>query len=625
MEPPARSRAIPRQQLADARAWGLPQALRSVKVLLTQRERMGLALIVGLAPVAALSELGGVAGMLPFLAAISDPAAAASSSLGALLPRVLGHALPSEQVIVASGILACAILVVTNAIIVANSWLMLRFSWGLHHRLSTTLLGRYLNRPYESFLSENTSQLASNLMVQVRLSTEGVLVPMVTAFGRVVATLALLLLLGLMEPRLALAALLLVTSVYYFFYSGIARKKLSELGKRRVPTEHALGRIVSEAFGGIKEMKLRHSEQACVDAYSPLARALAHDNAITMLIAIAPRYIVETIAFGAVVIVTLVVSWADHASGRLLPLLGMFGFAGYRLMPSMQQIFSCLVTIRANLPALERIADDLVEHDAPLAEVVRPEAGDPIVPQRAVELRDVTFRYPGREAPALDGFSLVLKANSTTGIVGRSGAGKTTALDVLLGLLRPASGELLIDDRPIDPTQLERWQRVIGYVPQHIYLSDASIAQNVAFGVPLEQIDRARVEEACRSAQLHDFVAELPEGYDTQVGERGVCISGGERQRVGIARALYRRPEVLVLDEATSALDGATEESVMQAIQQLAGEKTILIIAHRETTLRVCDVIYRIARGRAERVGSYADLLEEPVRRSAGAVRRRPA
>jgi ABC-type multidrug transport system fused ATPase/permease subunit len=292
-------------------------------------------------------------------------------------------------------------------------------------------------------------------------------------------------------------------------------------------------------------------------------------------------------------------------------------------MPAVQHVFASAVQIRTNLPAFDRVygdvrsrerADDAAgEQTEPLASAPR----EALAVQRAIELRDVTFRYPGASGPALEGFNLTLNAKATTGIVGSTGSGKTTVLDLLLGLLRPEAGALLVDGVRVEPEDLEAFQRSLGYVPQHIYLSDTSVARNVAFGVPEHQLDRARVEEACRIAQIHDFIMRaLPNGYDTPVGERGVRLSGGERQRIGIARALYRSPDVLILDEATSALDTATEEAVMQALEQFAGQKTIIMVAHRETTLRQCDVIYRISHGQLELVGSHAALLGQQSRPS---------
>ena len=635
---------VPRSGLRGARAErpvdapgsGVAAALLSAFRLLDGRDRLRLALLAALLPISALGEMAAVAAMLPFLGALTAPESLhAIPSSGLWLARL--GALQREGLVPLLGVVACLVLVATNTLIVVSNWLMLRFSSLLHQRIATTLLGCYLQRPYADFLSQNSASLASNLIVQAAQVTDGFVVPVLTAFGRGTAALTLLIFLGTTEPLLALVALGLIGGIYSVFYVWLARRKLRDVGIRRVRLNDARTQLISEAFGGIKDIKLSSAEQVFVDAYRPLARALSRDQAAALLIAVAPRYVVEAVAFGTVVLVALVAGGSASGHDRLVPLLGMFAFAGYRLMPAVQHVFASAVQIRSNLPAFERLAADVHAQrraeaalgPARVSDAMSAAASEAaLAPTRSIELRDVGFRYPGAELRALDGFNLLLNAKATTGIVGPTGSGKTTVLDLLLGLLRPEQGALLVDGVPLEAAELPRWQRALGYVPQHIHLSDTSVARNVAFGVPESEIDRARVERACRIAMLHDFITRaLPDGYDTRVGERGVRLSGGERQRIGIARALYRCPDVLVLDEATSALDPATEAEVMHALRQLAGQTTIIMVAHRESTLRECDVIYRITHGRVELVGSHADLMSsepKPPRR-AGSVPERDA
>jgi ABC-type multidrug transport system fused ATPase/permease subunit len=587
---------------------------RRIFRLLDSRERFHAVVLITVTPLAALGEMGAVAAMLPFLSVVVDPRAVAASPLNDLLTRFGGLA-ERQTLVLLLGTAAAVVLLLTNALIVASVWMMLRFSWNLHHRLSATLLARYLHKPYSYFLSKNSAGLAASLVGHVGQVTEGILVPALTVFGRGAASLALIGFLGVTEPLLALAALGLISGIYGVFYISLARRRLQELGTRRIKQNVAIGQLINEAFGGIKEIKLLHAEQAFSDAYRPLSQSLCRDRVLEILISVAPRYIVEAVAFGGIVLLTLAIG----RDGHTLPLLGTFAFAGYRLMPSIQHVFASLVQIRANLPALDSLESDLAAGPTAAGAEEAPSeaiAGEPISPRTSIELRQVTFRYPGAKAPALENFSLELRAKTMIGLIGPTGSGKTTVVDLLLGLLRPEQGELQVDGIGIGPSNLERWQRSLAYVPQHIYLSDTTIVRNVAFGVPDDEIDRCRVEEACRAAKIHDFIVQrLPDGYDTTVGERGVRLSGGERQRLGIARAIYRRREVLLLDEATSALDRKTEEEVMKAIHQLAGEQTIIMIAHRETTLRECDSIYRIVRGRLQVVGTYAALVNEESKR----------
>jgi ATP-binding cassette, subfamily B, bacterial PglK len=600
---------------------GVRRAMR----LLTGRERVHFAILAVVMPLAALGEMGAVAAMIPFLSVVVDASSISPTSLSGTVLRTFSISRPQDTVLFMGGV-ACVVLFLTNMLIVASVWYMLRFSWALHHRLSTTLLRKYLYKPYSYFLTKNSAGMAGSLIVQVGRVTEGVLVPALSAFGRGTAALALLLFLGATEPLLAFTALGLIIGIYTVFYYCLARRKLRGVGARRVHRSKAMMQAVSEAFGGIKDVKLLHVEDTFAEVYRPLSRQLAHDQILETLIATSPRYIVEAVSFGAIVLVTLAYSsFRGGVGSGVVPVLGMFAFAGYRLMPSIQHVFASLVTIRASLPSFDGLYSDLelqsseAEQQPAQAPPAENTSSDRLVPRRSVELRKVSFRYPGAPDATLEDFSLTLKARATTGIVGPTGSGKTTVVDLLLGLLRPVQGELRIDGVSIDGSNVERWQRALGYVPQHIYLSDTSVLRNVAFGVPDQAIDRGRVEEACRSAQIHDFIVDrLSDGYDTVVGERGMRLSGGERQRLGIARALYRRPEVLILDEATSALDRKTEAEVMDAIHDLAGKKTLIMIAHRESTLRECDVIYRIVRGRLELVGNYAALIGEEGRQSDG-------
>jgi ABC-type multidrug transport system fused ATPase/permease subunit len=319
-----------------------------------------------------------------------------------------------------------------------------------------------------------------------------------------------------------------------------------------------------------------------------------------------PRFAFETIAFGAILLIAVYLIAMRRDMSAVIPVISLYAFAGYRMMPAFQHIYAGITQIRFHSGALDLLSEDLAR-TAPL-----PPESTPALPfQREIVLRDVSFAYPQTSA-ALRTVSLSIRANTTVAVVGASGAGKTTLIDVLLGLLRPQTGDIRVDGVDIDNSNVRAWQRNIGYVPQQIYLVDDSVAANIALGVPPEHIDRAAVEHAARIANLHDFIiGSLPNHYDTVIGERGIRLSGGQRQRIGIARALYADPSVLVLDEATSALDGVTESAIMEALGALAHKKTIVIIAHRLSTVEKCDVIYLMNEGRVVGQGSFAALRRE--------------
>jgi ATP-binding cassette, subfamily B, bacterial PglK len=326
------------------------------------------------------------------------------------------------------------------------------------------------------------------------------------------------------------------------------------------------------------------------------------------VIAQLPRYALEAIAFGGMLLVILYLMAKSGSFASALPIIALYAFAGYRLMPTLQQIYQAFTQLRFAGPALEALHKDLSSLQA--ADVQHGHLS-PLPLTQAITLNQVSYRYPHAPQPALKGIDLTIPAHSTVGFVGATGSGKTTAVDVILGLLEPQEGVLNIDGQPITAANRRQWQRAIGYVPQHIYLADDSVAANIAFGANAKDIDPQAMERAATIANLHEFVVnDLPQGYATTVGERGVRLSGGQRQRIGIARALYQNPQVLILDEATSALDNLTEQAVMEAVNNLGHDITIILIAHRLSTVRQCDQIFILERGEVKAQGTFEELKQ---------------
>jgi ABC-type multidrug transport system fused ATPase/permease subunit len=401
------------------------------------------------------------------------------------------------------------------------------------------------------------------------------------------------------------------------------RRLLAQNGRELLRANTERFRIAAEAAGGFKEVKLMGLEAGYLARFDDPSARRARRAAQANLIGMMPRYAIEGLAFG--VLLTLILLLLLRNEGALLPAiptLGVVAFSVMRLLPALQQIYSSLASIRGATAVLDHIHADYTA-----ARTVPPPAPAAAAPRldltRDLALSGIGYAYPGAGRPALSDLTLTIPARRTIGIVGGTGAGKTTLVDIILGLLTPQAGEIRVDGTALTPATLRAWQDTLGYVPQSIYLTDASIAANIAFGVPPEAIDMAAVERAARIAALHDFVAaELPRGYDTVVGERGVRLSGGQRQRIGIARAVYRDPSVLILDEATSALDNITERVVMEAVANLQGEKTVILIAHRLTTVRGCDAILMMERGRVVDIGTYDELVagNETFRRMAGSA-----
>ena len=487
-------------------------------------------------------------------------------------------------------------------------YLVTRFSRGVATQLGIRLLRQYLARPFEWFLKQRSADLGKSILNEVNQVVNGSIAPAIRVIANTVVLVALVGFLLYLEPVGAVAVGLLLGLCFGLIYRRL-RGHLLELGRDRKEATRERYKITAEAMGGIKEVKLFGLEDIYVKRFLDPSWRLARHQASVSLLGEMPRYVLEALAFGGMLLFVLYLLWThDGGLEAVLPVLGAFAFAGLKLMPTVQALFRDLAQMRFGEVALEALHEDLAKELPRRPRRRRDER--PVRLRRELRLDDVGYTYPGAGQPALDGLTLAIPAGTSAGFVGPTGAGKTTAIDVILGLLEPASGTLSVDGVPITQENRHHWQAEIGYVPQSIFLADDTVAANIAFGEPAGTINRESVERAARLAHLDAFVATLPQGYDTMVGERGVRFSGGQRQRIGIARALYRDPDIVVFDEATSALDTVTERAVMDAIRTLHGQKTVLMIAHRLSTIAHCDHIFMLRDGRLAGTGDYATLAE---------------
>lgn len=579
--------------------------LRKLLRILSPRERRQIMWLLPLLIVTALLQVLGIASITPFLAIVADPGAIQRHAVLRWLYDAGGFA-DSRGFLIAVGVLMFGFIVASNAVSAFATWAMLRFSWMRSHTVGLRIFRHYLARPYVFFLERHSADLGKNLLSEVGQVVAGTVVPTMKAVAGGIATLAILGLLFYLDPLLALITALVMGGAYGTLFFAIRRSQ-KRLGKVRLAANQRRFETLAEAFGGIKEVKLLGRERDMVRRFEGPSREYATTTAVNAVVAQVPRYALEAIAFGGIVLMVLYLLGKEEPIESLIPVLGLYAFAGYRLMPSLQNIFHGLTNIRFNAAALDALIADLPDGGAnplPLP------ATEPLRLTRSIRLRDVHFRYPTADAALFRGLDLEIAANSSVAFVGETGSGKSTLVDLILGLHRPDAGSLEVDDQPITDDNLRAWQHNLGYVPQAIFLTDDSIARNIAFGLPDEEIDGEAVLRASRAACIDRFVEEeLPRGYDTLVGERGVRLSGGQRQRIGIARALYHDPQVLVFDEATSALDGGTEEAVLQAVADLAHSRTLITIAHRLSTVRDADRIYLMSAGRIVAAGSYDDLL----------------
>ena len=581
------------------------QTIRLIWALFTRRERRQFVYLLCLTVLMGAFEVAGVAAILPFLSLLGDPGLAATGPL-AWLAGPLGLTDP-RAVTVTAGLGVLILLLLGMAVRALGTYLQTRFAMMRAYTLSTRLLRLTLRQPYVRFLSQSTADLGQDLLSEIDVIVRQSILPVLILSSAVSMTLMIALVLLLAEPAVAIGAGLTLGTIYLGVFR-LLKGPLDRVGAARVALNRDRFRIVQEIGGGIKDIKMLRLEEVALRRFDGPARGTAGAMATAQTLGRLPRFVLEAMIYGGFIGTIL---WLLMARGReiaeLVPLLGLLGVAGIKLFPALQQIYAQLSVMRFTLPALVALHTRMTALDAP-APVAE---GAPLRLTRRLDLEGLGFTYPGAAKATLRDVSTVIPARTMVGIVGGTGAGKTTLVDLILGLLDPAHGTIRVDGVALTPARVRDWQSGLGYVPQEVFLADDTIAANIAFGVPDAEIDWNRVETVARIAQLQQVIAALTEGYATRVGERGARLSGGQRQRIGIARALYDDPEVLILDEATSALDPATERAVMEGLRRFGGQKTILLIAHRMSTVKGCDSILVLRDGCLAAEGSYARLMAE--------------
>lgn len=585
------------------------EIVRKILDLSTPRERLQLLALFFAVIIMAALEVVGVASIMPFMTVATDPQGALQNPQLAWIYNTIGFA-SAERFLLFLGFLVLGLLLLSNAFSAFTTWMMLRFVWLKHHRLSQRVFAKYLSQPYTFFLNQNTAKLNKNILAEVGTVTNGLLIPALQVGSRAIVSLAIVGLLLAVDPGLALTVVVVLGGSFGGIYL-LVRNQQARIGRKRLEANSLRFKTSGEAFGGIKDVKLLGKEREFVQQFSGSSRKFARYMALNAMVAQLPRYGLEAVAFGGILVIMLYLIGVHGSTEAAIPAVSLYALAGYRLMPALQKVFNGAALVRFNTAALEDIHADLTATDQNAG--MSGDKGSVTTElqfNREVRLERVSVRYPGAHEDAIREVSLVIPHNHVVAFVGRTGSGKTTLVDLILGLLEPRQGRLLVDEVEIRGQALIRaWQRRIGYVPQQIFLTDDSIRRNIAFGVPQDRIDDEGVRKAADAAHLTEFIGTLRHGYDTIVGERGVRLSGGQRQRIGIARALYHRPDVLVLDEATSALDSATEDYVMDAIRELSASKTIILIAHRISTVVDADEIFVLEAGSLVARGTHGDLL----------------
>jgi ABC-type multidrug transport system fused ATPase/permease subunit len=555
-------------------------------------------------------QVVGVASIMPFMSLVANPDVVETNRYMGLAYELLGFSSP-DRFLYFLGVVVFIALMLSIGFRALTIYALLRFIEMLNYSLSRKLMAGYLGQPYDWFLNRNSADLGKTILSEAEQVIKGAVSPAMHLIAEGVVILSLVVLLIVVDPMLAIVAALGLGGAYALIYLRL-RRYLNSIGADRVHANRQRFEAVQETFGSIKDVKVGGLEGVLLQRFDDPARRFAERQATFEVAHQMPRFALEALAFGGLLLVVLYLMAKPGGLQQALPVLSVFAFAAYRLVPTLQNFFSRLFTLRFAGPALKAIHQELTLLAADNGVSLVLERAPPLGVAESLRLDRVTYTYPGSDRLALKDLSLSIPAHSTIGLVGMTGSGKTTLVDVILGLLRPQQGQVSVDGKPITSTNLRAWHSTIGYVPQHIFLADDSVSANIAFGIPAEQVDYDAVERAARIANLHDFVTqEMPNGYDTQVGERGVRLSGGQRQRIGIARALYHDPDLLILDEATSALDNLTEQAVMEAVHNLGNRKTIILIAHRLTTVQECDEIFFLEHGKIESRGTFSELKQK--------------
>lgn len=569
-----------------------------------QEQKQGLLVLAMVMGMAALETVG-IASVMPFLAVLGNPGMIQTNTILAALFDFVGQygIHTAEQFLMVLGIGSFVLIVVSAAYRTVTQFVLNRFVEMRRHSIGLRLLQGYLRQPYEFFLNRHSSDLSKTILSEVDQLVLNVFRPVFSIFSYSLVVLSIIILMVFINPLLAVLVAAILGGLYILVFLGL-RRKLLQLGEDRLAANKERFSAASEAFSSIKMLKLLGRESAYLDRFSNPSKHWASIQALHVTLSIVPNYIIEAVIFGTLLLFTVVLlgesGLNSGALGELLPVIGLYAFGVYRIKPAAQNIYNGVAALRYGRTVVDDLYNDLSEHKTP----IREDSGSsdaPLLPKKCIELSGLSYRYPGSKRDVLHHLNLTIPVGSSVGLIGTTGAGKTTLVDIVLGLLRPKSGSIKVDGVALKDDQISAWQRILGYVPQDIVLTDSSIAENIAFGVSKAHIDFDQVRRCAELAQVYDFVMEeLPNQFDTHVGERGVRLSGGQRQRIGIARALYRNPEVLVFDEATSALDGDTEKAVMDAIEALANKKTIILIAHRVRTLDKCDQIIKLEDGKIQ-------------------------
>jgi ATP-binding cassette, subfamily B, bacterial PglK len=586
------------------------QNIKKLFSLMTKSQKKQFYKLQFLAALMAIAEISSIALIGMFMAIVGDLEILEGSGKLAEIYHISGIE-EKEEFLFLTGVIVLCVMVIATTISIYTVWKLSLFASRMGVEISNSLFVYYINQSWSFHLSRNSTQLIKKIATESGRMAILVVSPLLQIGAKAILILFMSIAIFSYNPKITVIVLLTFSLSYIVIFS-LVRSKLKKNGRVISEQNGRRFKLMSDSFEGIQNILLLDRKKYYINNFLLSGRKFARSQGLNQAFSVIPKYIIELSAFGVIIFLILyLIKIYEGNLSEILPVLAIYALSGFKLLPAFQGVYANLSHVRGNIASFEEISKDLEDSHKGNSNIDGvAQFNEKIDFAESIEFNNVSFAYPGNKVPVLTELNICIPKDKVVGIVGSSGSGKTTFINLLLGLIYADKGNISIDGKMLKKRKMRNWQKKIGFVPQSIYMSDDTVKRNIAIGLEDHEINEGKVMKAIRQAHISELVSGYENGIHTKVGERGTQLSGGQRQRIGIARALYDNPEVLIFDEATSALDGITEKLVMEAVHDFSGMKTIIMIAHRLTTVENCDIIYFFKKGRVEDSGTYQELIE---------------
>lgn len=583
--------------------------VRKISEVLNKQEKRKFIFLFVLVIAQVLLDVLGVASILPFMKVISDSDSVFQNRWLSYIYTTFDFS-SLRGMLIAMGLLVLGLTVMTNLVGLLTTWLKMKYSWDIAHKFAMRLLRTKLEYPLQYFLQTNSSDIKTYVISETNSIASGIIIPLIEFISKGAVAVILLGLLVVVDWKVSLIMFTVLGGAYVMIFLQ-KRKYLEEIGEKRLDSNTMRYRTIDELLNGIKTIMVYNSQPLFYHKFGAANKEFTDIQPRYQFLTAAPAYFLQILAFGTIISLTIFFYVTMGDISNYIPTLTLYALAGYRLLPSLQGAFAAISALKHSMPIMDRLHEELsAARNIDFDNYTQPQERLPF--QKEVSLSDITFRYQDSDYNVVDGVSLTIKKGERVAFVGSTGSGKTTAIDIMVGLHKALSGHILVDGTKVVPENVKQWQNNIAYVPQDVFLFDDTVAQNISLGQTRGEINMERLVEAAKVADIHNFIVEsLGSGYDTVIGERGVRLSGGQRQRLGLARAIYMQPSLLVLDEATSSVDMITEQNIINALNTLPRDMTLIVIAHRLATVKDMDRIYFMENGNIASTGTYESLQKD--------------